>query len=62
METPHGRKTYMDYWHFSESEKEQLIQRLTEECYRHIKTDLLCYRDKKEKNDLELLYGFNSLL
>ena len=31
MDTPHGRKTYMDYWHFTEDEKDQLILRLTEE-------------------------------
>lgn len=26
-----GRKNYMDYWHFSHEEKDQLIQRLTKE-------------------------------
>lgn len=31
MVTPHGRKTYMDYWHFTEDEKSKLISRLTKE-------------------------------
>lgn len=31
MEASRGRKTYMDYWHFSEAEKDDLIQRLTDE-------------------------------
>lgn len=31
MENIRRRKTYMDYWHFSDDEKEDLIQRLTNE-------------------------------
>lgn len=31
MDNSYGRKNYMDYWHFSEEEKQQLTKKLTEE-------------------------------